>query len=34
VELNRKQLSELAISNPEVFSEILEIAKKARGAVA
>ncbi len=33
-ELNRKQLSELAISNPEVFSEIVEIAKKARGAVA
>ena len=34
VELNRKQLSEIAISNPEVFSEIVEIAKKARGAAA
>lgn len=34
VELNRKQLSELAISNPEVFTEIVDIAKKARGAVA
>ena len=33
VGLNRKQLSELAISNPEVFSEIVEISKKARGAV-
>ncbi|HQZ68944.1 MAG TPA: 50S ribosomal protein L20 [Planctomycetaceae bacterium] len=32
VGLNRKQLSELAISNPEVFSEIVEISKKARGA--
>ena len=32
VKLNRKQLSELAISNPEVFNEIVEIAKKARGA--
>jgi len=30
VGLNRKQLSELAISNPEVFSEIVEVAKKAR----
>ena len=27
VKLNRKQLSELAISNPEVFNEIVEIAK-------
>ncbi|MFO0998810.1 MAG: 50S ribosomal protein L20 [Planctomycetaceae bacterium] len=34
VELNRKQLSEIAIANPEVFSEIVEIAKKARSAVA
>jgi large subunit ribosomal protein L20 len=34
VELNRKQLSEIAISNPEVFSEIVEIARKARGAAA
>ena len=34
VELNRKQLSEIAISNPEVFNEIVEIAKKARSAVA
>lgn len=33
VGLNRKQLSELAISNPEVFNEIVEISKKARGAV-
>ena len=32
VKLNRKQLSELAISNPEVFNEIFEIAKKARSA--
>jgi large subunit ribosomal protein L20 len=32
VGLNRKQLSELAISHPEVFSEIVEIAKKARSA--
>jgi ribosomal protein L20 len=28
VELNRKQLSELAISSPEVFSEIVEISKE------
>ena len=34
VELNRKQLSEIAIANPEVFGEIVEIAKKARSAVA
>lgn len=34
VELNRKQLSELAISNPEIFSEIVEISKKARSAAA
>jgi large subunit ribosomal protein L20 len=34
VELNRKQLSEIAIANPEVFIEIVEIAKKARSAVA
>ena len=34
VELNRKQLSEIAIANPEVFSEIVEIARKARSAVA
>jgi large subunit ribosomal protein L20 len=34
VEINRKQLSEIAIANPEVFSEIVEIAKKARSAVA
>ncbi len=34
VGLNRKQLSELAISNPEVFTEIVEISKKARSAVA
>ena len=32
VGLNRKQLSELAISNPEVFSEIVEISRKARAA--
>ena len=32
VKLNRKQLSELAISNPEVFNESVEIAKKARSA--
>jgi len=32
VGLNRKQLSELAISNPEVFNEIVEISKKARSA--
>jgi len=32
VKLNRKQLSELAISSPEVFNEIFEIAKKARSA--
>ena len=32
VKLTRKQLSELAISNPEVFNEIVEIAKKARSA--
>ena len=32
VKLNRKQLSELAISNPEVFNDIVEIAKKARSA--
>ena len=32
VGLNRKQLSELAISNPEVFSEIVEISRKARSA--
>ena len=29
VELNRKQLSELAIANPEVFSELVEVSKKA-----
>src|SRR5271156_1457260 len=29
VELNRKTLSELAIHEPEVFDEIVEIAKKA-----
>ena len=34
VELNRKQLSELAVANPEIFNEIVEISKKARSAVA
>lgn len=34
VGLNRKQLSELAISNPEVFSEIVEVAKNARSSAA
>jgi large subunit ribosomal protein L20 len=34
VELNRKQLSELAIANPEIFSEIVEISRKARSAAA
>jgi large subunit ribosomal protein L20 len=29
VELNRKTLSELAIHEPEIFDEIVEIAKKA-----
>ena len=29
VELNRKILSELAIHEPDVFGEIVEIAKKA-----
>jgi large subunit ribosomal protein L20 len=29
IELNRKTLSELAIHEPEVFDEIVEIAKKA-----
>ena len=33
IELNRKQLSELAIASPEVFSEIVEISRKARSAV-
>jgi large subunit ribosomal protein L20 len=31
-DLNRKQLSELAIANPEIFSEIVELSKKARSA--
>ena len=31
ISLNRKSLSEIAINNPEVFSEIVEIAKKALG---
>ena len=34
VGLNRKQLSELAISDPEVFSEIVEVAKNARSSAA
>jgi large subunit ribosomal protein L20 len=34
VGLNRKQLSELAISNPEVFNEIVEVAKNARSSAA
>ncbi|MFN9719633.1 MAG: 50S ribosomal protein L20 [Planctomycetota bacterium] len=34
VQLNRKQLSELAISNPEVFSEIVELSRKARASAA
>ncbi len=29
IELNRKTLSELAIHEPEVFGEIVEIAKQA-----
>jgi len=32
VALNRKMLSELAIHNPSVFDEIVEIAKSAAGA--
>ena len=34
VGLNRKQLSELAISDPEIFSEIVEVAKNARSSAA
>lgn len=34
VELNRKQLSELAISHPEVFTEIVEVSRKARSTAA
>ncbi len=34
IQLNRKQLSELAISNPEVFTEIVELSKKARASAA
>lgn len=34
VQLNRKQLSELAISNPEVFNEIVELSRKARSSAA
>ncbi|MGV2338948.1 MAG UNVERIFIED_CONTAM: 50S ribosomal protein L20 [Planctomycetaceae bacterium] len=29
IQLNRKQLSELAIQNPEVFNEIVEASRKA-----
>lgn len=32
IQLNRKQLSELAIQSPEVFSEIVEASRKARAA--
>jgi large subunit ribosomal protein L20 len=32
VGLNRKQLSELAISHPEVFNEIVAVSKQARAA--
>jgi large subunit ribosomal protein L20 len=34
VQLNRKQLSEIAISNPEVFNEIVELSRKARSSAA
>ncbi|MFZ9092380.1 MAG: 50S ribosomal protein L20 [Planctomycetaceae bacterium] len=34
VELNRKQLSELAIHNPEVFGEIVELSRNARSSAA
>jgi large subunit ribosomal protein L20 len=34
VELNRKQLSELAIHNPEVFTEIVELSRNARSSAA
>lgn len=34
VGLNRKQLSELAISDPEIFTEIVEVAKNARSSAA
>lgn len=34
VALNRKQLSELAVSNPEVFNEIVEVSRKARATAA
>ncbi|MCA9059079.1 MAG: 50S ribosomal protein L20, partial [Planctomycetaceae bacterium] len=34
VGLNRKSLSELAISNPEVFAEIVTIARNAKPAAA
>lgn len=34
VGLNRKQLSELAISDPEIFNEIVEVAKNARSSAA
>ncbi len=34
IALNRKQLSELAVANPEVFSELVEASKKARASAA
>lgn len=34
VELNRKQLSELAIANPEIFSELVDVSRKAPRAAA
>ena len=32
--LNRKQLSEIAVHNPEIFNEIVEASRKARSAAA
>ncbi len=34
VSLNRKTLSELAISNPEIFDEIVAVARSTKGAAA
>ncbi|MFO0979498.1 MAG: 50S ribosomal protein L20 [Planctomycetaceae bacterium] len=34
IALNRKQLSELAVQNPEVFNELVEASKKARASAA
>ena len=31
IEINRKMLSEMAISNPAAFTQLVEIAKKANG---